>query len=270
MSQEKITILDLGKMKAEGNKITMITAYDYPFARVFSDAGVDVILVGDSVGNVFSGYDSTLPVTMDEMIYHTRAVARANPRALVVGDMPFLSYHVSIQETLHNAGRFLKEAGAQTVKMEGGVNVRHMMKAVTDMDIPVMGHIGLTPQSIHRMGGFKVQGKDEKSRKKLIEDAQAVEEAGAYAVVLEAMPADLAKDITAMLSIPTIGIGAGVDCDGQVLVMHDILGLTFGRRPKFVKEYADLKTVAEAATREFISEVREGRFPTKEYTYEVK
>jgi len=270
MSQEKITILDLGKMKAEGNKITMITAYDYPFARVFSDAGVDVILVGASGGNVFSGYDSTLPVTMDEMSYHTRAVARANPRALVVGDMPFLSYHVSIQETLHNAGRFLKEAGAQTVKMEGGVNVRHMMKAVTDMDIPVMGHIGLTPQSIHRMGGFKVQGKDEKSRKKLIEDAQAVEEAGAYAVVLEAMPADLAKDITAMLSIPTIGIGAGVDCDGQVLVMHDILGLTFGRRPKFVKEYADLKTVAEAAPREFISEVREGRFPTKEYTYEVK
>jgi 3-methyl-2-oxobutanoate hydroxymethyltransferase len=270
MAQDKITILDLGRMKAEGTKITMITAYDYPFARIFSDAGVDVILVGDSVGNVHSGYDSTLPVTMDEMIYHTKAVVRANPRALVVGDMPFMSYHVSTAETLHNAGRFIKEAGAQTVKMEGGVNIRHMMKAVTDMDIPVMGHIGLTPQSIHRMGGFKVQGKDEKSRKKLIEDAQAVEEAGAYAVVLEAMPADLAKDITAMLTIPTIGIGAGADCDGQVLVMHDILGLTFGRRPKFVKEYANLKEAAAAAAGQYITEVREGRFPTVEYTYEVK
>ncbi len=270
MAQDKITILDLGRMKAEGTKITMITAYDYPFAKIFSDAGVDVILVGDSVGNVHSGYDSTLPVTMDEMIYHTKAVARANPRALVVGDMPFLSYHVSTEETLHNAGRFLKEAGAQTVKMEGGVNVRHMIKAVTDMDIPVMAHIGLTPQSIHRMGGFKVQGKDDKSRRKLIEDAQAVEEAGAYAVVLEAMPADLAKEITAMLTIPTIGIGAGVDCDGQVLVMHDILGLTYGKRPKFVKEYANLKEAAAAAAGQYITEVREGRFPTVEYTYEVK
>jgi 3-methyl-2-oxobutanoate hydroxymethyltransferase len=270
MTQDKITILDLGRMKAEGSKITMITAYDYPFARIFSDAGVDVILVGDSVGNVFSGYDSTLPVTMDEMIYHTKAVVRANPRALVVGDMPFMSYHVSTEETVRNAGRFLKEAGAQTVKMEGGVNVRHMMKAVTDMDIPVMGHIGLTPQSVHRMGGFKVQGKDDKSRRKLIEDAQAVEEAGAYAVVLEAIPADLAKDITAMLTIPTIGIGAGADCDGQVLVMHDILGLTYGRRPKFVKEYGNLKEAADASVKEFIAEVREGRFPTAEYTYEVK
>lgn len=270
MSQEKVTILDLGRMKAEGSKITMITAYDYPFARIFSDAGIDVILVGDSVGNVFSGYDSTLPVTMDEMVYHTRAVARANARALVVGDMPFMSYHASTEEAVRNAGRFLKEGGAQTVKLEGGVNIRERIKAITDMDIPVMGHIGLTPQSVHRMGGFKVQGKDEKSRKKLIEDAQAVEEAGAYAVVLEAVPADLAKDITAMLSIPTIGIGAGIDCDGQVLVMHDILGLAFGKRPKFVKEYGNLKEAAETCVRSFISEVREGRFPTAEYTYEVK
>jgi 3-methyl-2-oxobutanoate hydroxymethyltransferase len=270
MSQEKITILDLGRMKAEKNKIVMITAYDYPFARIFSDVGVDVILVGDSVGNVSSGYDSTLPVTMDEMIYHTRAVSRANPRALVVGDMPFMSYHTSTEDAIRNAGRFLKEAGAQTVKLEGGVNVKDRIRAIADMDIPVMGHIGLTPQSVHRMGGFKVQGKDEKSRRKLIEDAQAVEDAGAFAIVLEAMPADLAKDITGMLSIPTIGIGAGVECDGQVLVMHDILGLAFGKRPKFVKQYADLKEAAGAAVGEFITEVREGRFPTVEYTYEVK
>jgi 3-methyl-2-oxobutanoate hydroxymethyltransferase len=270
MSQEKITILDLGRMKVEQSKITMITAYDYPFARVFSEAGIDVILVGDSVANVYSGYDSTLPVTMDEMLYHTRAVARSNPRALVVGDMPFMSYHVSTEDAVRNAGRFLKEGGAQTVKLEGGVNVRERIRAITDMDIPVMGHIGLTPQSVHRMGGFKVQGKDDKSRRRLIEDAQAVEEAGAFAVVLEAIPVDLAKDITGMLGIPTIGIGAGPHCDGQVLVMHDILGLTFGRRPKFVKQYADLKESAGAAVREYIAEVREGRFPTAEYTYEIK
>jgi 3-methyl-2-oxobutanoate hydroxymethyltransferase len=270
MSQEKVTILDLKRMKDEGEKITMITAYDYPFARIFSDAGIDVILVGDSAANVYAGYDSTLPITMDEMIYHTRAVARARPRALVVGDMPFLSYHASTEEAVRNAGRFLKEGGAETAKLEGGVNVGERIKAITDMDIPVMGHIGLTPQSVHRMGGFKVQGKDDKGRKKLIQDAKAVEEAGAYAVVLEAMPADLAAEITKMLSIPTIGIGAGPDCDGQVLVMHDILGLTFGRRPKFVKEYANLKEVAKAAAEKYISEVKGGAFPTKEYTYEVK
>lgn len=270
MSQDKVTILDLKKMKDESQKITMITAYDYPFARIFSEAGIDVILIGDTVASVVYGYDSTLPITMDEMLSHIRAVARARPRALVVGDMPFMSYHASTDEAVKNAGRFLKEGGAETVKLEGGVNVSEKIRAITDMDIPVMGHIGLTPQSVHRMGGYKVQGKDEVSRKRLIQDAQAVEAAGAYAIVLEAIPTDLAAEITTMLTIPTIGIGAGVDCDGQVLVMHDILGLTFTKRPKFVKEYANLKGTAETAVKEFISEVREGRFPTKEYTYESK
>jgi 3-methyl-2-oxobutanoate hydroxymethyltransferase len=270
MSQDKVTILDLKKMKDEGRKITMITAYDYPFARIFSDAGVDVILIGYSAANVIHGYESTLPITMDEMLSHTRAVVRAKPRALVVGDMPFMSYQTSVEDAVRNAGRFLKEGGAETAKLEGGTNVAEKIKAITDADIPVMGHIGLTPQSIHRMGGHKVQGRDEVSRKKLIADAKAVEEAGAYAIVLEGMPSDLGAEITSMLSIPTIGIGAGPDCDGQVLVMHDILGLAFIRRPKFVKEYANLKGVAEAAVKEFVAEVREGRFPTKEYAYESK
>jgi 3-methyl-2-oxobutanoate hydroxymethyltransferase len=245
----------------------MITAYDYPFARIFSEAGIDVILVGDSAANVCAGYESTLPITMDEMIYHTRAVSRAKPRALVVGDMPFMSYHVSLEETMKNAGRFIKEGYAEAVKLEGGVNVKDKIEAITTMDIPVMAHIGLTPQSVHRMGGFKVQGRDDMSKKKLLDDAKAVEDAGAFALVLEAIPPGLAEEITKSVSIPTIGIGAGLQCDGQVLVMHDILGLTFGRRPRFVKEYANLQEPARKAVEAYISEVRDGTFPSEEYWY---
>ena len=267
MSEEKVTILTLRGMKEDGKKITMITAYDYPFARIFSEAGIDVILVGDSAANVCAGYESTLPITMDEMIYHTRAVSRAKPRALVVGDMPFMSYHVSLEETMKNAGRFIKEGYAEAVKLEGGVNVKDKIEAITTMDIPVMAHIGLTPQSVHRMGGFKVQGRDDMSRKKLLDDAKAVEDAGAFALVLEAIPPGLAEEITKSVSIPTIGIGAGLQCDGQVMVMHDILGLTFGRRPRFVKEYANLQELARKAVEAYISEVRDGTFPSEEYWY---
>jgi len=267
MSDAKVTILTLREMKENGEKITMITAYDYPFARIFSEAGIDVILVGDSAANVCAGYESTLPITMDEMIYHTRAVSRAKPRALVVGDMPFMSYHVSVEDTLKNAGRFIKEGSAEAVKLEGGVNVRDKIEAITSMDIPVMGHIGLTPQSVHRMGGFKVQGRDEIGRRKLLDDAKAVEDAGAFALVLEAIPPGLAEEITESVSIPTIGIGAGLQCDGQVLVMHDILGLVFGKRPKFVKEYANLQEPAKKAVETYISEVKDGTFPSKEYWY---
>ncbi len=267
MSEKKMTILDLGRMKDEGEKITMITSYDFPFTRIFSDAGIEVILVGDSAANVCAGYESTLPITMDEMIYHTKAVARAKPRALVVGDMPFMSYQLSTEDAIRNAGRFLKEGYAEAVKLEGGVNISERIKAICDMDIPVMGHIGLTPQSVHKMGGYRVQGKDDVSRNKLLQDAKAVEKAGAFSIVLEAVPSDLAKEITETLTIPTIGIGAGIDCDGQVLVMHDILGLVFTKRPRFVKEYANLKGAAEKAVKEFIDEVKGKKFPTEEYTY---
>ncbi len=264
---KKVTILDLKRMKDEGEKITMITAYDYCFAKIFSDAGIDIILVGDSAANVVCGMESTLPITMDEMLFLTRAVSRAKPEALVVGDMPFMSYHTSIEDTLLNAGRFLKEGYAEAVKLEGGENVKDKITAITDMDIPVMAHIGLTPQSVHKMGGYKVQGKDDVSRKKLLVDAKAVEEAGAFSIVLEAVPSDLAKEITESVSIPTIGIGAGIDCDGQVLVMHDILGLFFGKRPKFVKEYVNLKEAAEKAVREYIDEVHAEKFPTDKHIY---
>jgi 3-methyl-2-oxobutanoate hydroxymethyltransferase len=267
MSDKKITILDLGRMKDDGEKITMITSYDYPFTRIFSDAGIEVILVGDSAANVCAGYESTLPITMDEMIYYTRAVTRAKPSALVVGDMPFMSYQASVEDAVKNAGRFIKEGYAEAVKLEGGENIKDRITAICDMDIPVMGHIGLTPQSVHRMGGYKVQGRDDASRNKLLQDARAVEEAGAFSIVLEAVPSDLAKEITESLSIPTIGIGAGIDCDGQVLVMHDILGLVFTKRPKFVKEYTNLKEHSETAIKTFISEVKEKKFPTDEYTY---
>ncbi len=263
----KVTILDLKKMKDEGEKITMITAYDFCFAKIFSDAGIDVILVGDSAANVVCGMESTLPITMDEMIFITRSVARAKPDALIVGDMPFMSYHTSVDEAVANAGRFIKEGFAETVKLEGGQNVKNKIMAMTDMDIPVMGHIGLTPQSVHKMGGYKVQGKDEVSRKKLLSDAKAVEEAGAFAIVLEAVPSDLAKEITESVEIPTIGIGAGIDCDGQVLVMHDILGLTFGKRPKFVKEYVNMKQTVEKTVKEFIDEVHDKKFPTDKHIY---
>jgi len=261
------TILDLRRMKDEGEKITVLTAYDYPFARLMDAEGIDVILVGDSVGSVVSGYDTTLPVTMDEMLYHTRAVVRGASGALVVADMPFMSYQADIIEARRNAGRLIKEGGAQAVKLEGGMNMAETIRALVDIDIPVVGHIGLTPQSIHRMGGYKVQGRQEQQAERLLADARAVEQAGACAVVLEAIPASLAGKITAELAIPTIGIGAGPDCDGQVLVIHDILGLCEKYSPKFVKQYADAATLIRGAVADYIDEVKKGAFPTEKHSF---
>jgi 3-methyl-2-oxobutanoate hydroxymethyltransferase len=264
---KKVTILDLQKMKDNGEKITMLTAYDHPTARMLDEAGVDVLLIGDSVGNVMMGYENTLPVTVDDMVYHTRAVAKARKRALVVADMPFMSYQISLEEARRNAGRLIQQGGAEAVKLEGGENMETVIKALCEVDIPVMGHIGLTPQSIHRMGGYKVQGKEERQRQKLLADALAVERAGAFSVVLEAIPHELAKEISAALRIPTIGIGAGVDCDGQVLVINDVLGLSGSFRPKFVKQYVQLEPVIKKAVQEFISEVKEEKFPTKAQSF---
>ena len=223
--QNRKTILDIQRMKAQGEKIAMLTAYDYPFARLMDLEGIDMVLVGDSVGPVVAGYDHTLPVTMDEMIYHCRAVARGLGQAFLVADMPFLSYQVDLREARLNAGRLVKEGCAQAVKLEGGEHISDIIRAIVDMDIPVVGHIGLTPQSIHRMGGYRVQGKHDEQAQQLLKDARAVQAAGACAIVLEGIPAGLAGQITTSLDIPTIGIGAGVDCDGQVLVIHDILSL---------------------------------------------
>lgn len=261
------TILDIAVMKQQQEKITVLTAYDYAFARLIDMAGIDMILVGDSVGSVFSGYDNTLPVTMDEMIYHTRAVVRGCQQALIITDMPFMSYQVSIAEARVNAGRLVKEAGAQAVKLEGGENMAETIRAIVDIDIPVVGHIGLTPQSIHRMGGFKVQGRQDEQARQIIADAKAVEQAGAFAVVLEGIPSDLAKEVTAALDIPTIGIGAGVDCDGQVLVIHDILGLCDKYSPKFVKRYADISETISQGINDYISEVKGGDFPGPEHSF---
>jgi len=263
----KVTILDLQKMKDSGEKITMLTAYDYPTARMLDESGVDVLLIGDSVGNVMMGYENTLPVTIDDMVYHTRAVAKARKRALVVADMPYMSYQVSIEEARRNAGRLIQQGGAEAVKLEGGENMEAVIKALSEVDIPVMGHIGLTPQSIHRMGGYKVQGKEERQWQKLLADALAVERAGAFSVVLEAIPHELAKEITATLHIPTIGIGAGVNCDGQVLVINDVLGLSGSFRPKFVKQYVQLEPVIKKAVQDFISGVKEEKFPTKAQSF---
>jgi len=263
----KKTIPDIQKMKGDGDKITMLTCYDYPTARIMDACGIDVILVGDSVGVVVAGYDNTLPVTMDEMVYHTKAVMRAAPRALVVADMPFMSYQTDIAEARRNAGRMLKEGGAAAVKIEGGVNMAPTIRALVEIDIPVVAHIGLTPQSIHRMGGYRVQGKKQEQAEKLLEDARAVAEAGAFAVVLEGIPQELAARITAALAIPTIGIGAGASCDGQVLVIHDILGLCEKYSPKFVKKYADIRETITAAVNSYIADVRTGAFPGEEHSF---
>lgn len=264
--RKKITIPDVLNMKQEGRRISMLTSYDYPFTRIMDAAGVDIILVGDSVGVVVAGHDTTLPVTMDEMIYHTRAVRRADPRALVVADMPFMSYQTGLEDACRNCGRLIKEGGAEAVKIEGGMNMAHVIRAVSQIDIPVMGHIGLTPQSIHRMGGYKVQGRKEQADR-IMEDAFAVQNSGAFAVVLEGIPAKLAAEITTELSIPTIGIGAGPSCDGQVLVIHDILGLCEKYSPKFVKRYANLGPVISDAVTRYVAEVRSGEFPTEEHSF---
>ena len=265
--QKPKTIIEIRQMKARGEKISVLTAYDFPLARLLERAGIDIVLVGDSVGSVFSGYDNTLPVTMEDMIYHTRAVARALDKALLVSDMPFLSYQVDLREARLNAGRLVKEGGAQAVKLEGGIPVAATIRAIVDMDIPVMGHIGLTPQSIHRMGGFRVQGKDDEQARRLLADARAVQEAGAFAIVLEGIPAPLGQEITAALDIPTIGIGAGVHCDGQVLVIHDILGLCEKYSPKFVKRYADVSDTILEGIEDYIREVKGGVFPGPEHSF---
>lgn len=264
--EKKVTVLDIQKMKDDGRRITMLTAYDYPFSRILDASGVDILLVGDSSGSVIAGYENTLPVTMEEMIYHTRAVARGRSRALLVADMPFMSYQVSIPDARLNAGRLVKEGGAEAVKIEGGIQVKDTIKAIVDIDIPVMGHIGLTPQSIHRMGGHKIQGKKEGQAEALLADAMAVEEAGAFAVVLEGVPAVLAERITRELRIPTIGIGAGPHCSGQVLVIHDLLGLS-GRKLKFARQYADLEKVISDAVKQYLGDVRSGSFPSEEESF---
>ena len=264
---EKVTVPEIKKMKQRGEKITALTAYDYSFARILDGAGIDILLVGDSLGSVIQGQGSTLPVTLEEMIYHTKAVVRGRKRALVVADMPFLSFQVSVEEAKRNAGRFLQQAGAEAVKIEGGVHFLETIEAIVRMGIPVMGHVGLTPQSVHRFGGYKVQGKEKEERETILQDALAVEEGGAFSVVLEGIPLDLAQEITRRLSIPTIGIGAGIHCNGQVLVVHDMLGLFDIYTPKFVKQYVDLKGVMTDAVKNFIAEVREGKFPDEDHSF---
>lgn len=269
MSSKRITTADIRQKKVKGEVITMLTAYDAAFARLLDDAGVDMLLVGDSVGNVMLGYDSTLPVTMEEMVHHVRAVCRGASQSLVVADMPFMSYQVSVEEALRNAGRFLKETGAQAVKLEGGKEVTPAVKAMTAAGIPVVGHLGLTPQSVHQLGGFKVQGKDVLAAQRMLDDARSLEEAGVFALVLECVPTQLASKVSQALSIPTIGIGAGNGCDGQVLVTHDMIGLMTGFRPKFVKAYRMLHEEVSAAVREYIEEVKTRQFPAHEHSFNI-
>lgn len=266
---QKFTVKSFQEAKDNNRKISMLTAYDYSMAKMVDAAGIDSILVGDSLGMVFQGNESTLPVTLDEMIYHTKAVVRGVKNALVVADMPFLSYHVSKEEAVRNAGRIIKESGVEAVKMEGGSLFSETIKAVVDAQIPVMGHIGLTPQSVNAFGGFKVQGKDEQSAKRIWEDAKLLEEAGVFAITLECIPDKLAQLITKSLHIPTIGIGAGKSCDGQILVINDMLGMFNDFVPKFVKQYAKLNTEITAAVRDYIAEVREGDFPAEKHTFNM-
>ena len=265
--KKRRTILDIGLMKERQEKIAVLTAYDYPFAKIMDAAEIDIILVGDSVGSVVSGYDTTLPVTLEEMLYHTRAVVRGSRQALIVTDMPFMSYQIDIPDARRNAGRLIKEGGAQAVKLEGGEQMAETIRALVAIDIPVMGHIGLTPQSVHRMGGFRVQGRQEEQARKILADARAVEDAGAFAMVLEGIPRDLARQVTESVSIPTIGIGAGADCDGQVLVIHDILGLCDKYSPKFVKRYADVSGTIADGIGAYIREVKSGAFPTNQHSF---
>jgi 3-methyl-2-oxobutanoate hydroxymethyltransferase len=266
-ASSKLTIQALRKMKEDGDRIAMLTAYDATFARLFDQAGIDILLVGDSVGMVVGGESNTLPVTMDEMIYHCRAVARSAQRAHVVGDMPFMSYQVSVEEGVRNAGRLVKEGGVESVKLEGGAEYAELAHRLSRIGIPVMGHIGLTPQSVHTMGGFKVQGRDALGAQKILDDARALEQAGCFALVLEGIPRDLARKITESVTIPTIGIGAGVDCDGQVLVCYDLLGLNDQFRPRFVKRYDQLAVHVRNAVSEYVGEVKDALFPTEEYSF---
>lgn len=263
----KFTVNDFYRKKQAGDKITMLTAYDYPTAQMVDEAGIDAILVGDSVSMVVQGFENTLPVTMDEMIYHTKMVARAAKSAMVISDMPYMSYQISIEEALRNAGRLIKDGGAQAIKLEGGREVAGIVAAMTRAEMQVMAHIGLTPQALHRMGGFKVQGRSKEAAERLLDDAKILEDAGAFSMVVEAVPAELAAAITKSLAIPTIGIGGGVNCDGQVLVLHDLLGLFERFLPKFAKRYANLKGDGIKAIREYKKEVEDGTFPGPEHSF---
>jgi len=263
----RVTISQIKEMKKKGEKISMLTAYDYVTAKLVDQAGVPLILVGDSLGMVVLGYDSTIPVTMDVMLHHTRAVVRGTSKALVVGDMPFMTYTVSLEEALRNAARFLQETGCQAVKLEGGVNVAETVRRIVNCGIPVMGHIGLTPQSINQLGGHKIQGKTPEAAARLLADARALDEAGAFAVVLETVPAPLAALISKKISVPTIGIGAGAGCDGQVQVINDILGSYTDFVPKHAKQYAKLADIMSSAISAYHEEVKSGKFPTEAQSF---
>jgi len=271
MDKKRVTVPEIGRMKGAGERITMVTAYDWTFARLLDEAGVDMLLVGDSLGMVVQGHDTTLPVTLDEMVYHTRMVARGAGRAMVVGDLPFGSYQGSPDQAVQSAIRLIKDGGAHCVKLEGGVSMEETIARIASVDIPVVGHVGLTPQSVHRIGGHRVQGRRHGStpggRERVIEDAKAVEAAGAFAVVLECIPLDLAAEITATLSIPTIGIGAGLHCDGQVLVLHDLVGFNDAWTPRFAKRYAELGRAVVDAARTYVGEVKGGSFPTDAHAF---
>jgi 3-methyl-2-oxobutanoate hydroxymethyltransferase len=265
--KDQVTIHTLKRLKQIGQKICMVTAYDATFARIFDDAGADVLLVGDSLGMVVQGHASTLPVTLDQMAYHCAAVSRGAKRAHVVGDMPFMTYQASADDAVRNAGRLVSEGGVAAVKVEGGSEIAAIVQRIVRASVPVMGHIGLTPQSVHKMGGYVVQGRDEQTAQKLLDDAVSLEQAGCYSLVLEGIPMDLARQITQRLSIPTIGIGAGVGCDGQVLVCYDLLGMNPDFKPKFVKRYADLYGQIRGAAEAFFGEVRSEAFPDEAHSF---
>jgi 3-methyl-2-oxobutanoate hydroxymethyltransferase len=263
-----ITTRTIADMKRQGEKISMLTAYDFTMAQIIDQAGIDIILVGDSAANVMAGHETTVPMTMDQMIYHTACVNRGAEQALVIGDMPFMSFQVSDEEALRNAGRMMKEAGAQGIKMEGGREVMQTIEKITGIGIPVMGHLGLTPQSINQFGGFQLRAREEGEARRLLEDAKALEQAGCFSLVLEKIPADLAKEVTEELSIPTISIGAGRHCDGQVLVVHDMLGLNKAFSPRFLRRYADLGADMAEAVQQYIADVKSGDFPNEDEQYE--
>jgi 3-methyl-2-oxobutanoate hydroxymethyltransferase len=267
---DKVTIHTLRRKKAAGDKLTMLTCYDATFARLLDAAGVDVLLVGDSLGMVIQGQPTTLPVTLDEMIYHVRAVARGTSRAQVVGDMPFMSYQTSLEEGMRAAGRMVKEGGAEAVKLEGGVQYAELVHKLVAVGIPVMGHIGLTPQSFHQMGGFKVQGRDAHAAGRLVDDARALEQAGAYSIVLEGIPLELAREITAAVAVPTIGIGAGPHCDGQVLVIYDLLGMNDEFKPRFVRKYDNFAMRIRTAADAYVNDVRSGAFPSTDESFSAE
>jgi 3-methyl-2-oxobutanoate hydroxymethyltransferase len=264
---EKVTAPSLRPSKERGEKLVCLTAYDYPSARLLDEAGIDIILVGDSVGNVVLGYENTVPVTLDEIIYHTKAVRRGVQRALLVADMPYGTFHTGSDDAVRSALRIVKEAGAEAIKLEGGRSRAHLVKRLVDEEIAVMGHIGLTPQSVNKLGGYRVQGKTAETARALLDDAKALEDAGAFAVVLEVVPREIAKLITESISIPTIGIGAGEHCDIQVLVLHDLLGLAFGKQARFVRPYANLRDTITDAVSRFAEDVRNGDYPSDAESY---